>query len=364
MSGASTKPPLTLVEGLKTTAVRKMRRSISVDELLALPPPSWAIRGRLPAAGLVILYGEPASGKTFLALDWCMALARGEDWHGHKVKQKTGVLYVAGEGVAGLGIRMRAYARARGMRPGTQFRVVPQAIDFPNSVGDLVEEIGMVEEAAGWRANVVVLDTLARTAGGLDENSSAMAQYIEAADRLIELGKLVMILHHPGKDTGRGGRGWSGIRGALDVEIELTVGVDGSRTATWKKQKDAEKPSPWSFRLRQVETGECDDEGQAVTSCTVEPCATLGVGNPRGRPTGDKQHLLHGLLGEMLTASAERGRGGAPSGRPCVTLEAAAERWRKIVEGEGGERNKLNRTLHALENKGLIAQGEEWLWTP
>lgn len=364
MSGGATRPPpFTVIDGSKATAARKMRRSLSIDELLALPPPAWSIRGRLPSAGLVILHGEPAAGKTFLAFDWCMALARGEDWHGHKVKQ-TGVLYVAGEGVAGLGIRMRAYARAHGMRPGTRFRVVPQAIDFPNSVGELLDEIGMVEKAAGWSANVVVLDTLARTAGGLDENSSQMSAYIEAADRLIGEGKLVMVLHHPGKDAGRGMRGWSGMRGAVDVEIELTVAADGSRTATWKKQKDAEIPRPWSFRLRQVETGERDDEGQAVTSCTIEPCDTPAAGNPRERPTGDKQHLLHDLLGEMLKASTEFAQGGAPAGRPCVTLEAAAGRWRKSVPGEGGERNKLNRTLLALENKELIAQGEGWLWTP
>lgn len=360
-----TKPPpsLTVIDGAKAPA-RKMRRSLGIDELLALPPPSWSIRGRLPSTGLVILHGEPAAGKTFLMFDWCMALARGDDWHGHKTRQ-TGVLYVAGEGVAGLGIRMRAYARAHGMRPGTQFRVVPQAIDFPKSVDELLDEIEIVEKDAGWRASIIVLDTLSRTAGGIDENSSAMSVYVEAADRLIKTGKLVVILHHPGKDAGRGMRGWSGMRGAVDVEIELAVGADGAtRTASWKKQKDAEIPPPWSFRLRPVETGERDDEGQHVTSYVVEPCDTPAAGNPRARPSGDKQHLLHGLLGEMLKASHEFAQGGAPAGRPCVTLEAAAEQWRKSVPGEAGERNKLNRTLSALKNKGLIAQGEGWLWTP
>lgn len=357
------RPPLTVIEGSKAT-VRKMRRSLNVDELLALPPPSWLIRGRLPSKGFMLLHGEPAAGKTFLMFDWCMALARGDDWHGHKTKQ-TGVIYVAGEGVAGLGIRMRAYIRAHGMRPGTQFRVVPQAIDFPNSVDELLAEIERVEKEAGWRADVVVLDTVARTTGGLDENSSQMGKYIESVDRLIELKKLVAGLHHPGKDAGRGPRGWSGMRGALDVEIELAVGADGAtRTATWKKQKDAEIPQPWSFRLRQIETGERDDEGLPITSCVIEPCDTPAAGNPRARPAGDKQHLLHGLLGEMLKSSAEFAQGGAPASRPCVTLEAVAEQWRRSVPGEAGERNKLNRTLGALKNKGLIAQGEGWLWAP
>lgn len=357
------KPPaFTVIDGAKAPA-RKMRRSLSIDELLALPPPSWLVRGYLPSTGFALLHGEPAAGKTFLMLDWCMALARGEDWHGHKTKQ-TGVIYVAGEGVAGLGIRMRAYMRTHGMRPGTRFRVVPQAIDFPNGVDELVAEIERVEKEAGWRADVLVLDTVARTTGGLDENSSQMSKYVEAADRLIERNKLVAALGHPGKDTARGFRGWSGMRGAVDVEIELTVGADGVRTATWTKQKDAEIPQPWSFRLRQVETGERDDEGQRITSCVIEPCDTPAATGARARPSGDKQHLLYGLLGEMLKASGKAGQGGAPAERPCVALEAVQERWREAVQGEAGERNKLNRTLLALKNKGLIADGEGWLWTP
>jgi len=354
--------PLSVIDG--SVAARKMRRSLSIDELLSLPPPSWSIRGRLPATGLAFLHGEPAAGKTFLAFDLCMALARGDNWHGHKTQQ-TGVIYVAGEGVAGLGVRMRAYTRARGMSPGARFRVVPQAIDFPNSVGELLAEIDDVEAQTGWRSTVVVLDTLARTAGGLDENSSQMSTYVEAADKLVSRGKLVLVLHHPGKDSSRGMRGWSGMRGAVDVEIELTTSADGAtRTATWKKQKDAEIPPPWSFKLRQIETGERDDEGQPVTSCVVEPCDTPATTGARARPAGDKQHLLHGLLGEMLKASTEFAQGGAPAGRPCVLLEALAEQWRQSVPGEAGERNKLNRTLGALKNKGLIAQGDGWLWTP
>lgn len=352
-------PNLTVVGG----TARKMRRSLSIDELLALPPPSWSIRGRLPSTGLVILHGEPAAGKTFLMLDWCMAMARGENWHGHKTKQ-TGVLYVAGEGVAGLGIRMRAYTRARGMRPGTQFRVVPQAIDFPNSVDDLLHEIEAVERDAGWRADVIVLDTLARTAGGLDENSSQMSTYIEAADQLIKTGKLVVILHHPGKDTGRGMRGWSGMRGAVDVEIELTAGADGTRTATWKKQKDAEIPEPWSFRLRQIETGERDDEGQPVTSCVIEPCDTPAAAHRRAQPSGNRQKLLYSLLGEALKASGEAGKGGAPAERPCVHIDAITKKWRDAVDGQGGEPRHMRRALAPLVEKGLVASNGEWLWTP
>lgn len=356
------RPPITVIDGAKAAAARKMKRSMSIDELLSLPAPVWAIKGLIPSSGLLILHGEPAAGKTFLMLDMCMAIARGDKWRGLKTKQ-MGVLYVAGEGVAGLGTRMRAYARAHGIRPGTRFRVVPQAIDFPNSVDELFDEIEKIEKEVGWVADVIVLDTLARTAGGLDENSSQMSAYIEAADQLIKHGKLVAVLHHPGKDSARGMRGWSGLRGAVDVEIELTVSADGTRTATWKKQKDGEIPEPCGFRLRQIETGERDDDGQPITSCVVEHCdAAPAV--PRGRPRGDKQMLLYGLIGEMLKASPVSGHGGAPAGRPCVEFDAVAARWRAAVEGRAREHQYLRRVLDAMVKNGLVAYAEGWVWTP
>jgi hypothetical protein len=291
-----------------------------------------------------------------------MTLARGDDWNGRKTRQ-TGVLYIAGEGVAGLGIRLRAYIRARGMKPNTQMRVVPTSVDFPRNVEGILHEIDCIKVEAGWTPGVIVLDTLARTAGGLDENSSQMTAYIEAADALIRRGMLVAVLHHPGKDGTRGMRGWSGLRGAVDVEIELTVAADGTRTITWKKQKDAAIPEPIAFRLQTIETGERDDLGEAIRSCVLEYCSSTPV-TARARPRGDKQMLLYGLLGEMLRASRACGQGGAPADRPCVPVVDVAERWRSAVPGRGGEPQYFRRVLMPMIKSGLVSGEGEWLWSP
>lgn len=361
----SKKTPTLMIAGGTDVAqqqIVKIPRSLRMEEILAIRAPDTIIKGRLPSAGLVFIYGPPKSGKTFFALDMCMSLARGESWHGTPTRQ-TGVLYIAGEGVHGLGMRMLAYTRKHGHKPRTKFRAIPAAITLHESVAGIEEEIRTVEIEEGWRPQMLVLDTLARTKGELDENTGQMAHYIAAADHFIQQGMLVIVIHHPGKDAEKGMRGWSGLLGALDLQIQVVRDGD-TVVARWTHAKDMPDAEPFPFRLSVVETGEIDGWGDVVMSCFVEPCDTPAAGNPRGRPTGDKQHLLHGLLGEMLKASTEFAQGGAPSGRPCVSLEAAAGRWRKSVPGEGGERNKLNRTLLALENKGLIAQGEGWLWTP
>lgn len=46
-----------------------------------MPPPNWLINDWLPTNSLVLIYGEPASGKTFVALGMAGAIATGIEWN-------------------------------------------------------------------------------------------------------------------------------------------------------------------------------------------------------------------------------------------------------------------------------------------
>jgi hypothetical protein len=72
---------------------------LTVPELLAAPPPAWAVQNIIPDRGIGIIWGASSSGKTFAALDLACAVVRGVSWHGHAVVQGS-VLYVAVEGRA------------------------------------------------------------------------------------------------------------------------------------------------------------------------------------------------------------------------------------------------------------------------
>jgi hypothetical protein len=69
-------------------------RIYSMTELLRLPPPEWLVENVLPAGGLIGLYGEPGSFKSFIAIDIAMSIATGLSWHGAEVR-KGHVIYVA-----------------------------------------------------------------------------------------------------------------------------------------------------------------------------------------------------------------------------------------------------------------------------
>jgi hypothetical protein len=74
-------------------------------------------------------------------------------------------------------------------------------------------------------------------------------------------------VHHSGKDAKKGARGWSGLRAAVDTEIEVTRGPT-ARYATVKKQKDGEDGETIAFNLQRVVLG-VDDDLEEISSCVV-----------------------------------------------------------------------------------------------
>ncbi|TFH43867.1 MAG: hypothetical protein E4H01_11535, partial [Lysobacterales bacterium] len=95
---------------------------------------------------------------------------------------------------------------------------------------------------------LIIVDTLARTFAGGNENSSEdMGAFIAIIDYLREkTDSAILAVHHSGKDTSRGTRGHSSLFGAVDAEFEVrkvrtapAVGPgQGAGTFSVTKQKD------------------------------------------------------------------------------------------------------------------------------
>src|SRR5438874_4335197 len=86
----------------------------TIDDLRQLPSPIWLIESLIGLNTLVVLYGQPASGKSFVALDMALSIASGQPWHSHGVEKKA-VIYVVGEGGRGLAARVEAWLKLRGI---------------------------------------------------------------------------------------------------------------------------------------------------------------------------------------------------------------------------------------------------------
>ena len=83
--------------------------------LAKLGPINWRIKGFLEENTTGLLFGDPGSFKSFLALDMAFHVAAGKDWHGQPVAQGP-VIYIAGEGHGGLARRFAAWERHHGLQ--------------------------------------------------------------------------------------------------------------------------------------------------------------------------------------------------------------------------------------------------------
>lgn len=182
----------------------------------ALPPLIWRVKGVLPAEGLAALFGPSASGKSFLALDMAAAIAQGCSWFGCRTRSAT-VVYVALEGEGGFKNRVSAWERENLSPLPAALNFVMQP--FKVNVQQDIEDLAVVVP----KGSVIFIDTLNRAAPLADENSSRdMGEILEGAKRLqIAICGLVVLIHHTGKDAGKGLRGHSSLFAALDGAIQV-----------------------------------------------------------------------------------------------------------------------------------------------
>lgn len=346
------------MESFRETAPRF--QLLSAADLLALPPLRWRVRGILPTEGLAALYGPPGCGKSFLAIDMLAAIADGRPWFEHATVAAPCV-YLGLEGEAGVAQRVQAYCAKR--TAPDRLRVVLTPLDLRRA--DDREELAAAIRTAGMGEGVVAIDTLNRAAPGIDENdASSMGLLIEAAKQLREqVGGLVLLVHHAGKDITRGLRGHSSLLAALDCVLEVTR--EGDRRG-WQlaKAKDAGDDEARPFRLDVVELGD-DADGWPVSSCVVEPemPAADAVGAAK-YPHGGNQRIVWDGIRKLLKESKSFGQAGAPMMRPCIRLDDALVGLHGCLACEPKRQSeRIGQAITGLVNRGVLALREGWLWS-
>lgn len=238
-----------------------LRRRItlkSLSELRKTPPPVFQVAPYVIDKSFAVLFGAPASFKSFLALDWALSIAHGSDWNGRPVEQGT-VVYLALEGQTGLATRSEAWHRDMGIDDAdVPFYAVTSPISMVEEQGGDVELLVQAIEdgLGGVLPTLIVVDTLARSFVGKDENSATdMGLFVRNVDLLREhFDCTVLVVHHSGKATEKGMRGSSALRGAVDSEFELARET-GTQAVCLKvrKQKDTEEADDLWLEAREVQ---------------------------------------------------------------------------------------------------------------
>lgn len=231
-----------------------------LDSIARKPP---LIEGVLPRDSYGIVRGRDASFKSFITLDWALALATGRPWQAKKVEQVK-VLYVAAEGYSGLILRRNAWEIHHDARACDEWlKILPEPVNLYRDKAGVAALVEYVQEEG---FGLVVFDTLRRCSGGADGNGSDMGVVVDAMQeiRLAADGGTVLAVAHTGKaddDT----RGFSGIED--DADFVHSVKRDGTTLrAALKVEKMKDGPDGHTFDLLMVKVAL-----ERETSLVVQP---------------------------------------------------------------------------------------------
>lgn len=346
-------------------AVRQHPRKYSLlpaASLLALPPVRWRVKHLLPEIGIGLIAGQSGAGKSFAALELALRIARGEEFFGYRCLRAP-VLYLALEGAGGFGRRLRAWMHEFGELPDNVHFLIRSSFDIRNPT-DRAELVRAAQDI-GFTGGVILIDTMAQSALGMEENSSeGMGEVIAGMTSLQDsTSSLVLAVHHLGKDADRGPRGHSSLFAACDCVMTVSkAGEDHS----WKiaKNKDGRDSVEHGFELAEVQIGE-DYDGEAVTSCVIRGTETAPKAPKAPKQGfGGHQKIAYDAIRCMLDDSSQMGRDGAPITRPCVSLDSAINAVKiKLVCDAKHRASRARDAINGLIARRIFDANELWVWS-
>ncbi len=346
------------IAAFETTRSKVLKQQIvAFKEIKPCLDASYLVQGWLGDGGLSVLFGPSNSGKTFVTLDLTMHVASGIAWRGQKIKAGP-VIYVAAEGGTGIHNRLSAIREAKpelSAREG--FYLLPTSLDL-HGVDDASAVCLAMPRA---QIALIVIDTMARSMGAGDENSSRdVSQFVANLDVIrARTGAHVLVVHHSGKNADAGARGSSALRAAIDTEIAIT---DGKISCI--KQRDMKLPDRLFFDLETVELG-FDQDGDVVTSAVVVSADSSATTT---KPLTGQDKVAAQALSEALSRHGLKQAGGNfPLGCTVVLLsdwkeQCIASELTKVDAHLDTKRTAFGRAKRRLLDRGYIEVCGDYVW--
>lgn len=362
---ALTKPPRPAEQGTaqpgRGTPYGRMR-VLTLNDAANAPTRAYLLHGMIARSEFSLWWGPPKCGKSFLLLRIAFGLALGREAWGRRA-QPCRVLYVAAEGEGGFAGRILAL-RAELGDPAADFQYIAQRAELGPPHGDL-EDVAAAAKA--MKADLIVIDTLARTFGTGDENAARdMNGFVASLDMLREeTGAHVAVIHHGRKDGGDT-RGSGALAGAADLIVKVERGGEGQpNRAEVMAAKDDVDGTVLPFRLRVVELG-TDSEGEPRRTCIAEEAEG---GTRRGATLPRTARTALAMLEDLIN------KRGADLPRtpdfPTSAMRGVMESdWRAECEARrlstsDDPKNRartFRQAFQQLRDASLVAARDGWVW--
>ena len=333
-----------------------------IDDAAIATDAAYSLKGIVESGRIIVFYGPTGGGKSTWTIDMGGHIAAEIPWRTRRVRRGL-VVYVAAEAGASILLRVAAW-RDHHLADSREARIplaiITRATDLCNrvEVEKLIEALRAISTEAALPLALIVFDTLSRSAPGADENSPEdMGEIIGACDRLREAtGAAVALIHHSGKDSGRGARGHSALTAAADTVVSIGDGI-----ATVEKSRDGVAGERFPFQLVPVDLG-TDADGDPITACIVRHLDTETPGQrPQRALTGVAKVALQALQ-EAISTDGETlpGTSTIPSGVRAVTIARwrAQFRTRYGTDPDGGDRDRDAIKKAFIRAREQLAQAE------
>lgn len=336
----------------------------------------YLIKGIVDAAAKSVVFGPPGCGKSFLVYDWGRHVSRGLNWFERPTRAGR-VAYLAAEGQAGLRNRHAAWNLNHPAEKPDPFGLIPTAVDLLDPRADLPKVRATLDYFADrfGGLEVLIVDTLAATFGGGDENTSDMAAYAANIVRLCEPYRCAsIIVHHSPLDANaKRPRGHSSLWGWADAAFSISGDREApARRISCIKQKDHDPGPDILFQLKRVEIG-VDEDGEPVTSCVVEQSDLELVATPGRRRLSPKEAIVKAAIERALSAVGTFPPPEIPdsvlnrfrTNKAVRTHEWRAEALSALATSDtkpDTARRTFDRARESLQASEIIGVWEEWAW--
>lgn len=312
------------------------------------PSRGYLLKGLLAPRDVACIFGAPGAGKSLIAPYLGYAIARGDAAFGMRSKQGA-VFYVAAEDPHGMRGRVSALKMTHG--DADEFALVEGVSDL--LAKDSPDLKALRQAVAERKPALIILDTLAMSFPGLEENSAeGMGRVVAVARTLTEHGAAVILIHHDTKAEGSTPRGHSLLNGALDVAMLVSRDEYGVVRGKLTKNRNGSCDRDIAYKIGVVDMG-VDEDGDAITVPIAQELAP-GSAPKLDRLTPAEQAALN-ILRDIATTVPDPSQGIPEEDwrKACVDSMAVS-----ASENAGTRQKAIRRAILALVRKGRISNRE------
>lgn len=225
-------------------------------------PPDYLVPGMIYRDGLTVMFGQPGSGKSWLALDICLSFTTGKPW-----AIGDGIVIALPDGAPGVAHYVMAEApgtnRGRGNAwlqyhgvpvEGIRERFIPIMEPFKLTEAGVAAYLPLVVRD---KPNLIVLDTKNAMYDGKESQGEDVAEMVRVLRAIRDAagGCTIILIDHSGLNAPRRVRGSNALEGATDSMVMVEKIKEGDRAHRAEVLRDKNAPDEgveWTFRRETV----------------------------------------------------------------------------------------------------------------